>query len=73
MCSQINSLQKEIRSMKKSSPSTAIFKCDECGYKASTKTVFTRGGGPGRKGKEVLPKKGQDYRLKYRLGYPCGF
>ena len=40
MSNQIDSLKSEIDTIKKSSTSAPGFKCDECGYNASSKTVL---------------------------------
>ena len=42
MNNQIINLAKEISTFKKTPPSTIIFKCDECGYEASSETVLKR-------------------------------
>ena len=42
MSSQIVNLEKEICSFNQNYTSTPVFKCDECGYNASSETVLKR-------------------------------
>ena len=39
MSNKINNLEKEISTLTKTTPSSKMFICDECGYEANTETV----------------------------------